>query len=269
MLPGCCNAPTLETGGAVIEAWVGLQAALNGDRTKAAHPATPVSVEELARDAAACVVAGARAIHMHPRDIDGRETLDAGIVDEAVARVRDVCGVPVGVTTSAEIEPDPERRLELVRAWREPDYTSVNLSEAGALELMEVLIGMGVGVEAGVWTVEDAERLASSGLGGRVTRILVEPGELQLVNSEDRAADALELVEDIHRTLDRFGLGSPRLQHGDGEVTWVLLMDAVSRGLDTRIGLEDTLSGPNGERTVGNEALVRAARELGAGTDQV
>ena len=39
--------------GAMIDGRVGLQAALNGDRTKAAHPATPVSVEELARDAAA------------------------------------------------------------------------------------------------------------------------------------------------------------------------------------------------------------------------
>ena len=246
---------------------MGLQAALNGDRTKAAHAATPVSVEELAQDAAACVAAGARAIHLHPRDPEGRETLEAGIVDEVVTKVRDACGVPVGVTTSAEIEPDPERRLELVRAWRVPDYTSVNLSEAGATEVMEALIEVGVGIEAGVWTVEDAERLAASGFGGRVIRILVEPGELQLLNSEDKAADAVGLVEDVHRALDRFGLTAPRLQHGDGEVTWVLLMDAVRRGLDTRIGLEDTLSGPNGERTAGNEALVRAARELGAGTN--
>ena len=44
----------------------------------------------------------------------------------------------------------------------------------------------------------------------------------------------------------------------------MLLRDAVRRGLDTRVGLEDTLHGPNGERTTGNEALVRAARELGA-----
>jgi uncharacterized protein (DUF849 family) len=173
----------------------------------------------------------------------------------------------VGVTTSAEIEPDPERRLRLVGAWREPDYTSVNLSEPGAPELMEVLVGMGVGVEAGVWTVEDAERLATSGLGARVTRILVEPGELQLEGSQDEATRALELVDAIHRTLDRYGLLAPRLQHGDGEVTWVLLKDAVSRGLDTRIGLEDTLVGPDDERAAGNEALVRVARELGAGIE--
>src|SRR5919112_2037101 len=254
-------------GGAMIETRVGLQAALNGDRTKADHAATPVSVEELARDAAACVTAGARAIHLHPRDPEGRETLEAGIVDEVVIRVRGACGVAVGVTTSAEIEPDPERRLELVRAWRTPDYTSVNVSETGAAEVMEILIGAGIGIEAGVWTVKDVEWLAASGLGDRLTRILVEPGELQLLDSEDKALGAIGLVEDIHEALDQFGLTAPRLQHGDGEVTWALLADAIRRGLDTRIGLEDTLHGPTGERTSGNEKLVRAARELGAGTD--
>ena len=244
-----------------------LQAALNGDRDKAAHPATPVSVEELERDASACVAAGARAIHMHPRDPEGRQTLEAGAVDGAVARVRRACGVPVGVTTSAEIEPDPERRLRLVGVWSEPDYTSVNLSEPGAPELIEVLVEMGVGVEAGVWTVEGAERLVASGLGARVIRILVEPGELQLEGSQDKATRALKLVDAIHRTLDRYGLSAPRLQHGDGRVAWVLLREAVRRGLDTRIGLEDTLVGPDGKRAAGNEALVRAARELGAGIE--
>jgi uncharacterized protein (DUF849 family) len=118
-----------------------------------------VSVEELARDAAACVAAGARTIHLHPRDSEGRETLEAGVVDEVVKKVRGACGMPVGTTTSAEIEPDPEPRLGLVQACREPDYASVNLSEPGALELMETLVRIGVGIEAGVWSIEDAERL--------------------------------------------------------------------------------------------------------------
>ena len=42
----------------MIETRVWLQAAINVDRTKAAHPVTPVSVEELARHAAASVAAG-------------------------------------------------------------------------------------------------------------------------------------------------------------------------------------------------------------------
>lgn len=82
-----------------------------------------------------------------------------------------------------------------------------------------------------MWTTEDAEWLGVSGLGGRVTRILVEPGELQLRDSEDKTAEAIERVVDIHQKLDRLGPMVPRLQHGDEDVAWVLLEDAIRKGL--------------------------------------
>jgi uncharacterized protein (DUF849 family) len=227
-----------------------LQAALNGPWTKADHTAVPVSADELARDAAACVAAGAGAVHLHPRDAEGRERLDAVVVDAVVERVR-AAGVPVGVSTGAWIEPDLERRVALIGAWTAPDYASVNLSEDGAGHVMQALLGAGVGIEAGVWSVEDAERLAATGLASRVLRVLVEP--------VDAGAAAVAVVDAIHEALDRLGIAAPRLQHGDGEATWVLLRDAVRRGIDTRIGLEDTQHEPDGTRTAGNEALVRAA----------
>ena len=236
-----------------------LQAALNGPFGKDLHPKLPVSVDELARDAVACVAAGAQAIHLHPRDADGAERLDAQVVDAVVAAVRDACVVPVGVSTGAWIEPDPGRRLELVAGWSAPDYASVNLSEEGAADTMRTLLDAGVGIEAGVWSVEDAERLAATGLGDRVTRILVEPVDAS-------AGDAVAVVDEIHAALERLGVTAPRLQHGDGAATWVLLRDAIRRGIDTRIGLEDTVDGPDGARAEGNEALVRAARDLGAGS---
>ena len=235
-----------------------LQAALNGRLATDDHPAVPVSAEELAEDAAACVRAGARACHLHPRDAEGRERLDAEIVDEVVIKVREACGVPVGVTTGAWIEPDLPRRLDLVRAWRAPDYATVSLCEPGATEIMKVLADAGIGVEAGLRTVADAERLARSGPGHGLRRICVQPTAIS-------PAEAVAFVEDIHAVLDSAGLTAPRLQHGDGEATWVLLADAVRRGLDTRVGLEDTLHEPDGELTIGNEGLIRTARELGAG----
>jgi hypothetical protein len=130
---------------------------------------------------------------------------------------------------------------------------------------MRALLASGIGIEAGVWSVDDAELLAASGLAGRITRVLVEPGEAQ-VGGDPEAA--LALVGAIHDVLDRHGITAPRLQHGDGRVTWVLLADAVYRGLATRIGFEDTLDGPNGEWAMDNAALVRAAVRLrdGAGS---
>lgn len=239
-----------------------IQAALNGDRTRDDHASVPLSANELAQDAAASVAAGAGAIHLHPRDGQGRETLAPVIVDDVVITVRSACGVPVGVTTGEWIEPDLDRRLTMVRAWRAPDYSSVNLSEPGSIDVMRALLDAGVGIEAGVWTVADAHALISSGLADKVTRILVEPGEQQVGTDAERG---LALVNEIHTVLDRHGVTAPRLQHGDGAITWPLLTDAIRRGIDTRVGLEDTLRGPDGEITAGNEALVRAAAGLRSG----
>jgi uncharacterized protein (DUF849 family) len=234
-----------------------LQAALNGDRSAGEHPSIPIAPEALAQDAAACVAAGAGAIHLHPRDSRGHETLDAAVVDAVVRYVRGACGVPVGVTTGAWIEDDVDERVAFIEGWSEPDYSSVNLAEDGAERVMAALLSRGVGVEAGVATVEDADRLAASGVADRVLRVLVEPVDAD-------PDDAASIVAQIHATLDRHEIHAPRLQHGDGTATWVLISDAVRRGLDTRVGLEDTLVLPGGSRADGNPALIAAARAMGA-----
>ncbi|MDH2445396.1 3-keto-5-aminohexanoate cleavage protein [Amnibacterium sp. CER49] len=235
-----------------------LQATLNGPLTRDDHPAVPLAPEELRDDAAACERAGAQAFHVHPRDATGRECTTPAVVDAVVATVRDGTRWPVGVTTGAWIEPERRRLLQHVHAWRQPDYASVNLSEEGALEVAHALLSNAIGVEAGVWTVEDAELLVRSELGDRVLRVLVEPVDVP-------AADAVAVVDAIHAVLDRGGVTAPRLQHGDGEATWPLVEDAVRRGVDTRIGFEDTLLLPDGTRAASNAELVAAARALGAG----
>jgi uncharacterized protein (DUF849 family) len=235
-----------------------LQAALNGPFTKADHPALPVSLVELGEDAVACVEAGAETFHVHPRDDEGKESLEAAVVDRVAGTLSDRCGAPVGVTTGAWIEPDVKARIRLVRRWREPASATVNLSEEGAIDIMRTLLEAGIGVEAGVWTPADARRLVESGLGAHVLRVCVEPVDLP-------ARGAVEYADQIHALLDAGGVTPSRLQHGDGESTWVLLTDAVSRGIDTRIGLEDTLQEADGETTSGNSALVRSAVRLGAG----
>jgi uncharacterized protein (DUF849 family) len=210
-----------------------LQAALNGPYTKDEHPAMPITAEELAADARACVEAGAGAIHMHPRNHWGEETLDPEVIDAAVRVVRAACGVPVGVSTGAWIEPDHGLKLEYIRAWSEPDYASVNISEDGWQDVVRALKENGIGVEAGVWSVEDARALAAANVGDALTRILIEPVAAD-------PADAVALVAEIRKELS-----GPFLQHGDGAATWVLLEDAVTNGLDTRVGLEDTQEATN------------------------
>src|SRR5215210_4384100 len=62
-----------------------LQAALNGARD---HPALPRTPEELAAEGRAAVDAGARVLHLHPYDDDGRETFAAEAIEAALAGAR-------------------------------------------------------------------------------------------------------------------------------------------------------------------------------------
>lgn len=232
-----------------------LQVALNGGRTKADHREIPTTAAELALAAVRCKAVGASEVHLHPRGPDGAETLDPAIVDATVTNVRSTSGLPVGVSTGSWIEPDPELRAALVAMWRAPAYASVNLSEDGAAQVMAALTRAGIGIEAGVWSPQDAERLAESGYAQMVVRILVEVHNPDAVGAIGRAAE-------IHDALNSYAIMAPRLQHGVGDGAWILIRDAAERGLDTRVGFEDTLTTPRGGAPRDSADLVEEAQAI-------
>ena len=88
-----------------------LKACLNGSRTRQEHPAIPRTPDELAADGRAAVEAGAKILHLHPYDATGAETLAAEPCALTLRAVRAACpGIPISLSTSADIEPDPRRR---------------------------------------------------------------------------------------------------------------------------------------------------------------
>jgi uncharacterized protein (DUF849 family) len=214
-----------------------LEAAINGARTPAEHPRVPIHPDELA---GAAVGAGARAVHFHVRARDGCESLSADDVARSVVPVRSACGAPVGISTGGWIEPDPDRRLALVRAWRVlPDFVSVNFDEDGAEKLAGHVLSLGIAVEAGLAAPAGAERLMASGIAVRCLRVLLEPAEASV-------PAALGTVAEVESLLASLAGTTPRLLHGTGATTWPLFVEAVRRGYEGRIGLEDTLLLPDG-----------------------
>jgi uncharacterized protein (DUF849 family) len=232
-----------------------LKACLNGGLSRDRHPAVPITPAELAADAARCRAAGAAAVHIHPRGDDGRETLDAADVAAAVAAIRRECpGLPVGVSTGEWIEPDPAARVAAIRAWTVlPDFASVNAHEEGAEAVAAVLRERGIGVEAGLWRPEAATRFRS----WRVPclRLLLETMEADPAAAIANAQQMLAILPADH---------PPVLLHAEGPATWSVLVEAVARSLDTRIGLEDTQTLPDGSSARDNATLVAAAVALGA-----
>ncbi|OOC55684.1 MULTISPECIES: 3-keto-5-aminohexanoate cleavage protein [Nocardiopsis] len=232
-------------------------ACLNGDRRPGAHPALPVSVDQVVADAHAVVAAGATEIHVHPRNSSGAESLEPQVVAPLMERLQaEGPGVPVSLTTSLSAEADPWRRYDLVQRWAAsalPDSVTVNLHEAGSVDLIRLLEDRRIGVEAGVWTVEAARILVATGL--EAAAVLVEPTQVAVEDAR-RNADA------ILSLLDRAGVDRPRMLHGADATAWPVLEAAVSEGYDIRMGLEDTMRLPDGEEAHDNAALVAQAVNL-------
>lgn len=229
-----------------------IQCALNGGYSRSDHPDVPVTLEQLVADAVACRAAGAGSVHLHPRRPgDGAETLAAEAHDAVVAAIRGaVSDLEISCSTQEDIDLGVAAdRAAAVRAWKSPpDVVSLNLAEDGAIELGAVLLECGIGIEAGVFGLADADKLLAAPWAGAVHRVLVE------VIFEHNDALAVELARaiDAHVAV----LERPRLWHGDARANWAVVDAGLAAGVDVRVGLEDTLIGRDGGRAGGNAAQV-------------
>ncbi len=234
-----------------------IQACINGARPASFHPALPLTADAMALDGAACIAAGAAELHLHARGPNGRESLAGAAIDTTVAAVRQACpGTLIGVSTGAWIEGDERRTLAAISEWRElPDYASVNLEEPGAAEVMHLLRQRGVGIEAGLASITDAERLVSLDRGGHALRILIEIGEQE-------AGQARAVADGIQAVLRRAGVRRPLLLHGIDATMWEFITLAAQRRWSTRVGLEDGSRLADGTTAPRNAALVAAAAKV-------
>lgn len=231
-----------------------LKACINGVRTPDQHPDLPVTPEQLAAAATAAHRAGAQAVHLHPKTADGKDSLQPDAVEAAVSAVRHaVPGLPLGVTTGYWALPDVEQRMRAVDGWTVlPDFASVNWHEPGSEELARLLLSKGLGVEVGIFHAEAAQSWAGSEIAEHCMRVMIELG----------ADGTVETADELLAQVQAVGSPAPVLLHGLDESCWPLLEHAGARGVQTRIGMEDTLTLPDGSTAPDNAALVAAAAEL-------
>ncbi|MGH9929493.1 MAG: 3-keto-5-aminohexanoate cleavage protein [Pyrinomonadaceae bacterium] len=235
-----------------------IKAAINGGRSRTEHEAIPVTPDEQAAAVVECAAVGANVIHLHIRSTSGdpseRESLQAADVARTLLAVRFASPkAQIGVSTGAWILPDVVARFEAVKVWEVlPDFVSVNFSEDGAVELAGLLLSRRVDVEAGLCDAATAEVFLKSGLATRCIRALIEPQEQELES-------ALQTVNAIERVLRSGAVELPLLLHGTEATVWPMMDEAIARGYDVRVGLEDTLVLPDGRMARDNAELVMEA----------
>jgi len=202
---------------------------------------------------AACAALGVADVHIHPKSADGADTVDPELVAAFVEAARAAApGLTVGVTTGEWAAPGPAEMVAAIRRWTVgPDHASVNWHETGADDVAAALLDQGVAIHAGLFTDTDGiDRFLASPVANQVARILVEVGE-------DDPDAGLRSAETLLARLAHVDL--PILLHGMDVTCWPVLSRAVQLGLDTRIGLEDTLVAPDGSPAADNAELVRLA----------
>lgn len=236
-----------------------LKAAINGGRTRDEFPAVPLTAEQIARESAAALDAGADVVHAHARTASGAQTIDPEHVGAMVRAFREAApeGI-IGTTTGLWTCSGHEDRMRLIAAWPDdalPDFASVAFGEEGAAEAAQLVLDRGMVLESAVWSPADLPALLASATLHRNVRILIEP-------EVDDADEAVSMCREIAAVLRDAGVEAPILYHGFDRTVWPVIHAAIADGCETRVGLEDGLTHEDGSLAAGNVELIAAVRAL-------
>ncbi|UJX46167.1 3-keto-5-aminohexanoate cleavage protein [Xanthobacter sp. YC-JY1] len=236
-------------------------------RTKADHPALPMTAAELARNAAEIVEAGAALIHIHVRDGEGRHLLDAEAYREATAAIRREVGdrLVVQATSEAAGRYKAPEQIAVVRALR-PEAVSLALREiipdeaheAAAVDFFAWLRRERIMVQIILYSPEEVHRY--SALKGR--GVLGDGEDFPLFVLGRYTSGQVSTPADLVPFLAAAGT-PPRLwaMCAFGPKENACALTAAGLGGHVRVGFENNLFAPDGTLADNNAAQVRRAAE--------
>lgn len=240
-------------------------------RTKADHPALPISADELASTAVECRAAGAAAMHLHIRDPFGRHSLDVSGYAEAVRVVSTaVPDLTIQVTTEAA-SICTVRDQEQVLSELKPHYASVSIAEIlrdgeeRAIEIVQRAIVSEISIQYILYSAEDIRTL--SGLRGRLFDDDRLPSTLLVAGRYGVIDDAtVDMVDDLYRVLSAEGLAAQgkwmACAFGRGEMA--CLEAVIELGGHVRVGFENAIVDAHGKLAVSNAERVAKVAEMAA-----
>ena len=245
---------------------VALAVAPNGGRkTKADHPSLPLTADELARTAAECLERGASMIHLHVRDAEGRHCLDPEAYRAAIASICEAVGDRLVLQITSELlgrYSPAEQRAAVLRT--NPEAVSLALRELAPETADEKDFGdflgklrqMRVHPQIILYTPVEAERLGAMAKAGLIPfdrlSVLYVLGRFALT----RTGIPRDLLPFLAPEAPRFHAWSV-CAFGRRETACVTA--AALLGGHARVGFENNLALPSGERAASNAELVGAA----------
>lgn len=244
-----------------------------GRRTRADHPAIPLTAAEIARTAAECADVGASMIHVHVRDADGRHLLDADAYRAAIAAIRAETGdrMVVQITTESLGIYRPSEQAGIVKAVR-PEAASLALrefvpDENVEVEFADLLTWMGrENVVPQIILYEPSDAVLLENLIGRGIVPWKDIPVLYVLGrySVCQTSEPPDLLPFLAHGMPQFGNWSV-CAFGNREAACVTA--GALLGGNARVGFENNLFLPDGSLAPSNAALVeivaKSTRSLG------
>jgi 3-keto-5-aminohexanoate cleavage enzyme len=238
-----------------------------GRKSRADHPALPLSPAELAVCAEECLAAGASMIHIHVRDAAGRHVLDADLYREAIAAIRARVGrgLLVQITTESLGYYSPAEQAAVLRDVK-PEAGSIALREiapdaAYESAFAELLLWMRcerVVPQIILYDRADLDRLAELRRRGLVPAedvpVLFVLGRYT-ASQQSSPADLLEFIASDPRCFSHWSVCAFGRQEAACAVAAALC------GGHVRVGFENNLHRPDGQLAAANADLVRPVAE--------
>ncbi|MER2252364.1 3-keto-5-aminohexanoate cleavage protein [Methylorubrum podarium] len=236
-------------------------------RTRADHPALPITEREIARTAAEVAEAGAALIHVHVRDAQGRHLLDAEAYRAVTAAIRAEVGdrLVVQITSEAAGRYQGPEQMAVVRATR-PEAVSLALreivpdaaAEAEAAAFFAWARAERVRLQVILYAPDEVTRYADLKARG----VLGEGGDFPLFvlgrytpGQVSRPADLLPFLATAGERLPLWAICA----FGPRENACALA--AAALGGHVRVGFENSLLAPDGRPAESNAAQIRRAAE--------
>lgn len=247
-----------------------LTAAITGaETTREKNPALPLTAEEQAADAKACVSAGAAIIHLHVRDKDGKPSQDLAYFNNSIAAIQAACKPEpiIQLSTGGAAGDTVKKRIEPVIHLR-PEMASLNVGSMNfgadvfinhpqdVIEMARQFHKAGVMPEVEVYDpshIGIAKELVKNGLINRPVHyqfVLGVPGGL---NGDIRN---LLFMRDSIDPQDSWGVA------GIGRFELPLAVHAMIMGGHVRVGLEDNVYFYRGVLAQSNAQLVQRIADI-------
>ncbi len=244
-------------------------ALVGGELTRKQTTYLPLTPDEIAREAEACVEAGASVIHLHARDAKGRPTNDPKVFKVIVQRIRRLCDPAplIQVSTGGTVGDSFASRLKPLQAG--PNMASLN---AGSVnfgdgvfanprpfieKLAKEILKRKIKPEIESYDLSHLETACELVEQSRIAK----PAHFQFVMGMKGGLAATE--DNLKLLVSRLPPSSTWTVAGIGRHEFPMAELAIKMGGHVRVGLEDNIYLEKGILAKGSRELVQKAVALG------